>query len=79
MTEQAEQKFVAGVGASAALQLAWHWTTVDFKPNVNASVDVCCGVQSQILAEPSSSAALLVWLVLLGSTFALFGLVNAIR
>jgi len=58
MTEQAEQKFVAGVGASAALQLAWHWTTVDFKPNVNASVDVCCGVQSQILAEPSSSAAL---------------------
>jgi len=26
--------------------------------NANASVDVCCGVQSQILAEPSSSAAL---------------------
>jgi len=26
--------------------------------NANASVDVCCGVQSQILAEPYSSAAL---------------------
>jgi len=30
MTEQAEQKLVARVGASAAFPLAWHWTTVDF-------------------------------------------------
>ena len=30
MTEQAEQKLVARVGASATFPLVWHWTTVDF-------------------------------------------------